>query len=220
MQRAGFSKFAKEGSMDEIEGLLRLLLGLGIDNKEINAAQMGLRAVLVYVVTVLMVRLAKKRFMGRATAFDVILGIMLGSIVSRAITGNAPFLPALVAAAVLLAMHWLFSALAFRSHLFGKAIKGEPRVLVRDGAPDREAMRRAHVSEHDLWEDLRGAGVSSLERVAEARLERRGRLSVIEARAEPKVVEIAVAEGVQYVGQNPGHGRWHPSLGDPRTQRF
>src|SRR4051812_37536251 len=96
-------------SMDEFEGLLRLLLGLGIDSKEINALQMGLRAVLVYVVTVLMVRLAKKRFMGWATAFDVILGIMLGSIVSRAVTGNAPLLPALVAAAALLMMHAMFS---------------------------------------------------------------------------------------------------------------
>ena len=102
--------------MDEIEGIVRLLLGLGIDSKEINAAQMGLRAVLVYVVTVLMVRLAKKRFMGRATAFDVILGIMLGSIVSRAVTGNAPFLPALVAAAALLVMHAMFSGIALRRH--------------------------------------------------------------------------------------------------------
>jgi hypothetical protein len=35
--------------------------------------------------------------MGQGTAFGVILGTMLGSIVSRAITGNAPFLPALAA---------------------------------------------------------------------------------------------------------------------------
>jgi uncharacterized membrane protein YcaP (DUF421 family) len=185
--------------MDGIETALRLALGLGVEGKELGTGQMAVRAVVVYLATVLMVRLGKKRFMGRSSAFDVILGIMLGSVVSRAITGNAPFLPALAAAAVLLAMHWLFSALAFRSHLFGKAIKGEPRVLVRDGAPDREAMRRAHMSERDLREDLRGEGVSRLERVAEARLERSGRLSVIEARPEPKVVEIAVAEGVQTV---------------------
>ena len=154
---------------------------------------------MVYVLTVLVVRLGKKRFMGQSTAFDVILGIMLGSIVSRAITGNAPFLPALAAAAVLMAMHWLFSGLAFRSHRFGEAIKGELRVLVRDGTIDREAMRGAHVSERDLWEDLRGEGVSRLEQVAEARLERSGKLSVIEARSEPKVLEVRVAEGVQTV---------------------
>src|SRR3569833_66386 len=141
MQRAGCSKFAKEGGMDEIEGSVRLLLGLGIDSKEINAAQMGLRAVLVYVVIVLMVRLAKKRFMGRASAFDVILGIMLGSIVSRAVTGNAPFLPALVAAAALLMMHAVFSGIALRWHGFGTLIKGHPRLLVRDGQIDWAALR-------------------------------------------------------------------------------
>src|SRR4051812_19902195 len=167
--------------MAGIEAALRLALGLGLESKELGIGQMALRAVVVYVVTVLMVRLGKKRFMGQSTAFDVILGIMLGSIVSRAITGNAPFVPALCAAAVLLAMHWQFSALAFRSHLFGEAIKGDPRVLVRDSAIDREAMRQAHMSEGDLWEDLRGEGVSRLEQVAEARLERSGRLSVIKA---------------------------------------
>jgi uncharacterized membrane protein YcaP (DUF421 family) len=114
---------------------------------------MTLRAVVVYVVTVLMVRLGKKRFMGQSTAFDVILGIMLGSVVSRAITGNAPFFPALAAAAVLLAMHWLLSALASRSHRFGEAVKGKSRLLVRDGVIERQALRRAHMSERDLWED-------------------------------------------------------------------
>src|ERR671939_422084 len=140
--------------MDSIEAALRLALGLGAEGKELGVIQMAVRAVVVYVVTVLMVRLGKKRFMGQSTAFDVILGIMLGSVVSRAITGNAPFLPAMAAAAVLLAMHWLFSALAFRSHVFGEAIKGEPRVLIRDGTIDHEAMRQAHIREHDLWEDL------------------------------------------------------------------
>ena len=34
--------------------------------------------------------------MGEATAFDMMLGVMVGSIVSRVITGNAPMGPALV----------------------------------------------------------------------------------------------------------------------------
>jgi uncharacterized membrane protein YcaP (DUF421 family) len=185
--------------MDEIEGVLRWVMGLGLDNKDINVAQMAVRAAVVYVVTVLMVRLAKKRFMGRATAFDVILGIMLGSVVGRAITGNAPFLPALAAGAVLLAMHGLFSAIALRWHGFGWAIKGDARLLVRDGEVDWAKMRAAHMTEKDLWEDLRGQAISRLDEVAEARLERNGRLSVIKAKGEPKIVDVRVAEGVQTV---------------------
>ena len=43
--------------------------------------------------------------MGEATAFDMMLGIMLGSIVSRAITSNAPLVPGLAATATLIALH-------------------------------------------------------------------------------------------------------------------
>jgi hypothetical protein len=55
--------------MDQVEEVVRVALGLGLESRDINVLQMGLRAAVVYVVTVLMVRLAKKRFMGRATAF-------------------------------------------------------------------------------------------------------------------------------------------------------
>ncbi len=185
--------------MDAVHDALREALGLGLESRDIGVWQMGLRAAIVYVVTVLMVRLAKKRFMGRATAFDVILGIMLGSIVSRAVTGNAPFLPALAATAVLIAMHWLFSSIALRWHGFGSVIKGSPRLLIRDGQVDGRALRTSHMTEHDLWEDLRGKSVSDLRQVAEARLERNGSLSVVRAKAEPKVVEVQVRNGVQTV---------------------
>jgi uncharacterized membrane protein YcaP (DUF421 family) len=185
--------------VDDIGSVLRLALGLGAEAKDINVAQMALRAVVVFAVTVFVVRLGNKRFMSRSNAFDMILGIMLGAIVSRAITGNAPFFPALAAGGVLVAMHWIFSAVAFRWHGFGAAIKGYSQVLVRNGEVDWEAIRTSHMSDRDLWEDLRGKGVSRLDQVAEARLERSGELSVVKAKQEPKVIEVAVAKGVQTV---------------------
>ena len=184
---------------EAVENWLKFALGLGLDGKELGAGHMAVRALVVYTVTLAIVRLAKKRFMGRATAFDVILGIMLGSVVSRAITGNAPFGPALLAAAVLLALHWLFSAVPLHWSAFGRFIKGSPRLLVRDGRIDQRQLRRSHMTDRDLWEDLRGEGVSDLSEVAEARLERNGQISVIKAETPPKVVEVRVAEGVQTV---------------------
>ena len=87
--------------MNEIGNWTQVALGIGLESQQMEFWQMALRAVIVYAVTLAMVRLGKKRFMGKATAFDMILGIMLGSIVSRAITGNAPLVPALAAAAAL-----------------------------------------------------------------------------------------------------------------------
>ena len=185
--------------MNDVIEIVRAVLGLGLESEKLGALQMAVRAVVVYLVALAVVRVGKKRFMGRATAFDVILGIMLGSIVSRAVTGNAPFFPALGASAVLMAMHWLVSAIAMRWHGFGVLVKGEDQVLIRNGKLDDHAMRKAHLTERDVWEDLRDKGVSRLEQVAEARLERSGKLSVIHASSEPKVVEVDVGLGVQRV---------------------
>jgi len=189
--------------MNETGPLLQWMLGLDLDNKDINAAQMAARAVVVYVVTVAVVRLGKKRFMGPATAFHVLLGVLLGSGGSPAITGNTPFFPALGAAATLVALHSLFSWVALHWHGFGAMMKGHSRVLIRDGKPDWRRLRKSHMTEKDLWEDLRAKGISRLEEVAEARLERSGNLSVIKARGEekgaPKILDIRVADGVQTV---------------------
>jgi uncharacterized membrane protein YcaP (DUF421 family) len=96
-------------------------------------------------------------------------------------------------------MHFVFSGIALRWHGFGQLIKGSPRLLVRDGGVDEQNLRKAHMTEHDLDEDLRSKSVSRLDEVAEARLERSGQLSVIKAKSEPKVIEVQVAEGVQTV---------------------
>lgn len=43
---------------------------LGLDQEELGAGHMALRAVVVYVVALVMVRWGEKRFMGKSTAFD------------------------------------------------------------------------------------------------------------------------------------------------------
>jgi uncharacterized membrane protein YcaP (DUF421 family) len=96
-------------------------------------------------------------------------------------------------------MHWLFSAIALHWHGFGWLVKGRSVVLVRDGAVDEKVLRKVHITEKDLWEDLRTKRISDMRQVAEACLERSGQLSVIKAKQELRVSEVSVAEGVQNV---------------------
>ena len=158
-------------------------LGLYLQSHQLGAAHMALRAFVVYVVAVAIFRMAKKRFLGQATAFDMILVVILGSVVSRAITGNAPFLPVLGAAIALMLAHWAFSGVSARWHLFGLLVKGAPTTIIKHGKVDRRALTREHMSDRDLDEQLRAHGVRDPEDVAEARLERNGQLSVV--RAQP-----------------------------------
>lgn len=176
---------------------LEEIIGLGEEAMQLDAGEMAARAVIIYVITLAIVRLGKKRFMGSGTAFDMIVGIMLGSMTSRALTGNAPLVATMVAAAVLIAMHWLLSAIAVRWHGFGILIKGRPDTIVSDGRVDDHMLRKAHMTERDLEEDLRGHGVRDIPEVAEARLERNGQLSVVKKPSEPRLIEVQVAPGVQ-----------------------
>jgi uncharacterized membrane protein YcaP (DUF421 family) len=185
--------------MEDVLQLIEAALGLGREAKDITVLQMALRAAVTFAVTLVIVRFGKKRLMGGNTAFDVIVGVIIGSTVSRGLTGNAPLASTLAAAAAIVAMHWIVSALAVRGRWFSRLAKGEPVLLVSEGRIDPDALRRAHMTEGDLEEALRSQGMSDIEGVAEARLERSGRVSVIEKKPEPRVLEVQVAEGVQTI---------------------
>ncbi|HLM53016.1 MAG TPA: YetF domain-containing protein [Pseudoxanthomonas sp.] len=173
-------------------------LGLGDDSLELW--QMCLRAAVVYVLAILIVRIGDKRFIGKHTALDVTLGIMLGSVLSRAITGNSPFVPTLAAGLALLLLHSAMAVLAFYWSRFGTWVKGRDRPLVEDGRILWKAMRASQLTENDLMAALRNTGgITDVAQMRRAPLERNGRISVIPVQRMPRIVDVEVQEGVQTV---------------------
>ena len=169
-------------------------------NGELNAVELLARTVIVYAFTLAAVRLGSKRFLSKASAFDVVVAIMLGSIMSRGINGSGALVPALISGAALVAMHWLLAALTSRLDWFGPLVKGNPSLLVKDGRIDGEALRQTGMSEHDLEQAIRlQAGETELSRVRLAYMERNGSISVITAEREPAVLDIRVEDGIQTV---------------------
>ena len=161
--------------------LAETLLGLSAKADDLTLAQVAVRAFLVYSALIVFVRLGKKRFLAQATPLDAILLILIGSIASRGVSGTAPFFTSIIACGWLIALHSVFSFISCRSDRFSHWIKGNPTVLVKDGFIDREAMLNTHMSEGDLDEDLRKKGLRDATKIAEARLERDGTLSVLKA---------------------------------------
>src|SRR5438874_9749357 len=92
---------------------VRDMLGLGWEGKELGILQVSLRSIIVFVAALIMVRLADRRFLSKMTAFDAILGFMLGSMLARAINGSSPLLPTLVAGFILVGLHRFLAALAY-----------------------------------------------------------------------------------------------------------
>ena len=92
---------------------INVLLGLG--EETLLLWQIGMRTFVVYLAVIALVRLGEKRFLGKYAALAVILGFVLGSILSGAITGSSAFFETLGATLVLVLLHWLFAVLAFHS---------------------------------------------------------------------------------------------------------
>ena len=129
---------------------------LGLNVKELNLWQMGLRAAVIYIAGWIMVRVAgDRRFIGKHAAFDVILSIIFGSTLSRTINGSAPFFPTIGAGFVLVGMHWLFAGFSFHFQVIEKIIKGSSRVLIRDGEINYKNMQKSHLSKKDLESSFR-----------------------------------------------------------------
>ena len=179
---------------------LRWAFGVDTDPHSYTVLQVCLRAFLVYLVGLLIIRLGRNRLLGRQSAFDIILGFVLGSVLSRAINGTSRISIALVSSLILVVTHRLFALLSFHSPWFGAVFKGEAHPVIEDGKIDWKQMRKEHVSEHDLEEALRlRAKTADETRVAEARLERNGEISIVERPKEARVIEVRVAEGIQTI---------------------
>jgi uncharacterized membrane protein YcaP (DUF421 family) len=152
----------------------------GVGELPLNWWQMGIRAVVVFFVALIIMRLGSKRIFGKHTAFDIVLGIIYGSILSRAITGNSPFFPTLFAALILVLLHRFLAYLAYStSGPFGSLIKGNPVMLVKDGKLREEELKKNSLTEKDLQEAMRVGGVTSIEDIETACLERSGDISII-----------------------------------------
>jgi uncharacterized membrane protein YcaP (DUF421 family) len=181
------------GAVHDFAFTLRQLIG-----PEGNAAtigQMCFRAIVIFICALIILRLGMQRFLGKNTVFDAVLAVILGSMLSRAINGSAPFLPTIVVGFLLIGLHAAISFLALRYHWFGNLVKGSYTVLVKDGKIRWPAMRRAAISQRDLEEALRLRGFASVEEVAEAMLERNGQISVIHrAGKKPHVDHVSMLD--------------------------
>ena len=152
---------------------------VGPDDGTAATWQFCVRALLLLPYGILCIRIAGRRTFSNLTPLDIFVAIVVGSNISRAMTGKAPFLPALVATLLLVALHRLLAMATVQSNLLARFIKGRPIELIRDGKVDRAALRSSDLSNDDLIEGLRMEQAERIEDVALATFERGGKISVV-----------------------------------------
>jgi uncharacterized membrane protein YcaP (DUF421 family) len=149
-----------------------------------------LRAVVVYFVLWLLIRLAGRRTLAEISTFDFILFLIIGGATQRALIGqDYSLINAFVVISTLIVLDILVGYADRNSSLVNKIVTGVPTILVDDGHPLTNRMRWARVSTDEIMERGRLLhGLERLDQIKYAILEASGEISIIprEKTARPR----------------------------------
>ncbi|GHU91165.1 hypothetical protein FACS1894202_12130 [Clostridia bacterium] len=127
-----------------------------------------------------------KRQLGELEPSELVTAIIISELAAMPIVDtDKPLWHAVAAVAALSLLEILLSLLALKFPLAKRILCARPSVLMENGKPNREEMRRNRVTQDELMEELRIQGVTDPMTVRKAILESNGKLS-IEGREPPK----------------------------------
>ena len=154
----------------------RLLLGLP---PRLYLLEIGFKVLVVFAILLLVLRIMGKRGQQNLSPMQQLLLIALGSAAGDALL--YPTVPLAYAALILVGVTLLTVAIeqvAERSRPLRDYLESHPRVLVRDGVVDTDALRKERTTERELHAQLRIKGARSVQQVEWAILEVTGDISV------------------------------------------
>jgi uncharacterized membrane protein YcaP (DUF421 family) len=139
------------------------------------------RAVAVYVFILVLLRVMGKRTLAEVTAFDFIVLLIISETTQQAMTGNDfSVTNAVILVLTLVLLQRTSDWISERSQRADKLLNDLPVVIVRDGQPVDEWMRRNGLTEEEVLEQARQTqGIGSMDEIEYAVLERNGGISVI-----------------------------------------
>jgi uncharacterized membrane protein YcaP (DUF421 family) len=116
------------------------------------------RAAIIYLFLLVMVRVSGKRTVGQFTPFDLLVVMLLSEGVSNSLSGgDTSLLGGLLVAATLIAINLMVAFATARSQKIQELVEGRPVLIGRDGEVFRERLQEQHVSMTDFNQALREA---------------------------------------------------------------
>lgn len=140
-----------------------------------------LRATAVYIVLLLLFRISGRRSLSQLTTFDFVLLLIIGEATQQALLGEDFSLTnAVLVIVTLITFDIALSLVKQRSPSVEKLIDGVPMILVENGRPLSDRLRKSRVSEEDVLEAARRLqGLERLDQIKFAVLEVSGGITVI-----------------------------------------
>jgi uncharacterized membrane protein YcaP (DUF421 family) len=140
-----------------------------------------IRAAVVYVVLLILFRIAGKRSLAEVTTFDLVLLLIISEATQQAlIDDDNSMTNALLVVVTLISMNIALSVVANRWKKFDKLTEGVPLIIVDNGRLLRDRMDKERISEDEIMEAAREYhGLEAISQVKYAILERNGHITII-----------------------------------------
>ena len=142
---------------------------------------LALRAVFLFFVVFVLMRVIGRRELSSLTPFDLILLVILGDAIQQGLTqDDYSVTGAVIVVATFAGLQVGISYAAFRWRRLRPLLEGEPIVIVQDGRLIEKNLKRERLSDEDVAEAAREQQIGSMDDVAWAVLERSGKITFIE----------------------------------------
>jgi uncharacterized membrane protein YcaP (DUF421 family) len=139
-----------------------------------------LRAALMYLVILTILRMTTRRMMRTATPMDMGIVVLIGGLGLQPILGeDRSITGSMLAIATISGLHVGLSYLPLWMPRLGQIVQGTPVVIYSNGHWDTREMQRLRVQEQDVLAEMRQKGINSLESVQSAVVEHNGGISII-----------------------------------------
>lgn len=156
---------------------IKFLFGEGED---LSWYQMSLRGIVIFLATIIMLRVAGQRTFGKKSPIDNVVIITLGAVLGRGVVGASPFLSVIAASFFIVLTHRIIGWISYKSDFIGQLVKGHKRLLFEKGVFLKKNMEKSLISEKDLHEGIRlQTNADDLNNIREVSVERSGEISVI-----------------------------------------
>jgi uncharacterized membrane protein YcaP (DUF421 family) len=160
---------------------------------DVPAWNIALRTAVIYLVTLIGLRLAGKREMGQMTVFDLVVLLLIANTVQNAMVGlDTSLTGGVLAAVVLLVLNAVVARLRLRWSRLRRLVEGSPTLLVLHGEVLADHLRREGLDQQTLETALREHGVAEVRDVEMAVLEIDGSTSVVPIGVETRHVRRPV----------------------------
>ena len=140
-----------------------------------------IRAILLYIIVLIVMRLMGKREIGQLQPFELAISIMIADLASIPMTDSGvPITNGIIPILGLLVMHLIISIINMKSIRAREIICGKPSILIYRGKIDEKVLRKERFTINELQERLRGNNVVNIGDVEYAILETNGEVTVIQ----------------------------------------